>query len=83
MKRKTSFKVSGKLTFPEKAYALIRHHAAKIAERVRTKSRCRDCFKHDVRRDGSWGVARGCDGCAEMGSAIGALRELFRAETKD
>ena len=83
MKRKPSFKVSGKMTFPEKAYALIRHHAAKIAERVRTKSRCRDCFKHDVRRDGTWGVARGCDGCAEMASAIGALRELFKTEKKD
>ena len=83
MKHKPSFKVSGKMTFPEKAYALIRHHAAKIAERVRTKSRCRDCFKHDVRRDGTWGVVRGCAGCAEMGSAIGELRELFKTEKKD
>ena len=44
MKRKTSFKVSGKMTFPEKAYALIRHHAGKIAERVSRHEQVEACF---------------------------------------
>ena len=80
MKHKPSFKVSGKMTFPEKAYALIREVAAILAGRVRNYERCRNCFKLGYRRDGTLGVKWGCDGCAEMTNAIIKLRDLFRSE---
>lgn len=70
-------------TIKEKLMCELRHCAAVLLRRAKTHKRCRRCFTHGFRPDGTWGVVRGCDGCAEMASAIGALRELFRAETKD
>ena len=66
-------------TFYEKAYSLLRHHASVIAKRQRTITRCKDCFRHGMRRDETYGVIRGCNGCAEMYSAIDDLQELFKS----
>ena len=69
-------------TIKEKLMCELRHCAAVLLRRAKTHKRCRRCFTHGFRPDGTWGVKYSCCGCAEVETGIEKISKLLDSERK-